>query len=145
MTRRLRSLLALALLASACGGGDAADAEKSEDEKSDDTPSAASVAPTGRIIEISMHTNERGNYFEPAIFEAKQGDVLRFKLVTGVHNVHFLADSNPSAKGLPPMTAFLQLPGQTVDVPLNFGEGNFYFQCDPHAMLGMIGRVKVDD
>lgn len=144
MTRHIRSLIALALLAAACGGGGSADDKKSEDAKSDE-PAASSTAPTGKVIEILMHTDEKGNYFEPATFEAEEGDVLRFKLVTGVHNVHFVADSNPGVKGLPAMTAFLQLPGQTVDVPLNFGKGNFYFQCDPHAMLGMVGRVKVDD
>ena len=47
--------------------------------------------------------------------------------------------------GLPPASDMLQLPGQTYDVPLTFGEGTFYFQCDPHVALGMKGHVKVDD
>jgi plastocyanin len=37
----------------------------------------------------------------------------------------------------------LQLPGQTKDILLDFGTGSFYFQCDPHALLGMVGRVNV--
>jgi plastocyanin len=28
---------------------------------------------------------------------------------------------------------------------LTFAEGSYYFQCDPHALLGMIGRLHVDD
>ncbi|MBK7908115.1 MAG: hypothetical protein IPJ78_16335 [Gemmatimonadetes bacterium] len=30
-----------------------------------------------------------------------------------------------------------------MDVPLTFGTGRFYFQCDPHAALGMVGHVEV--
>jgi len=92
-----------------------------------------------------MYTNEKGNYFEPANFTVKEGDVVRFKLVQGVHNVHFLPDSNKTAKWLPPMSAFFQLPGQTLDIPMTFGEGVFYYQCDPHALLGMVGRITVED
>ena len=147
--RRLRSLAAVLTvsLTIACGGGDA------ESDHDDDAPGAngsqsqGSPRLTGTIIEITMHTNEKGNYFEPARIEAKPGDVLRFKLATGVHNVHFVADSNPGVakEKLPPVSMFAQLPGQTIDIPMTFGEGDFYFQCDPHALLGMIGRVKVDD
>lgn len=133
----------------ACGGDDASH-ETAEHAAAPGAGTGAAqppsdVALTGRIIEVTMHTDEKGNYFAPAIIEAHEGDVVRFKLVTGVHNVHFVADSNRTAKWLPPMSTFLQLPGQTYDVKLTFGEGDFYFQCDPHALLGMVGRIKVED
>lgn len=110
-------------------------------------PAAAKsdVPLTGRVIEITMHTDDKGNYFLPAKIEARPGDLLRFKLATGVHNVNFLADSNRGRTGLPAPSAFLQLPGQTYDVPLTFGTGHFYFQCDPHALLGMFARLEVED
>ncbi|MFL5576746.1 MAG: plastocyanin/azurin family copper-binding protein [Gemmatimonadaceae bacterium] len=38
----------------------------------------------------------------------------------------------------------LQLPGQTIDVKVNWAPGTHYFQCDPHAALGMVGHVKVE-
>jgi hypothetical protein len=39
-------------------------------------------------------TDEQGNnIFRPAEFEAKEGDVIRYTLVPGVHNAHFLPDS----------------------------------------------------
>jgi plastocyanin len=60
-----------------------------------------------------------------------------------VHNVNFLADSNPGKTGLPPMSGLLQLPGQTHDIAVSFAEGTYYYQCDPHAALGMKGHVKV--
>ena len=142
----LAAVLAAFLLL-ACGGDDAS----LETAEHANAPGAGAGQPesdvelTGKIIEVSMITNEKGNYFEPAIIEAHEGDVIRFKLVTGVHNVHFVADSNRAAKWLPPSSTFLQLPGQTDDVKLTFGEGDFYFQCDPHALLGMVGRIKVEE
>jgi plastocyanin len=142
-----RTFLALAAIAglSACGG----DKESAEHAA---PPAATAAAPAGpvtpcatcKIIEVTMTSTEKGNFFTPNKFEAHEGDVLRFKLLVGVHNVNFLPDSNPGAKNLPPVSEMLQLPGQTVDIPLNFGTGRFYFQCDPHALLGMVGRVKVE-
>jgi plastocyanin len=107
-------------------------------------PVEATPAPGGQYIEIMMTTDDKGSYFKPNEVHAKVGDVLRFKLAIGVHNVDFLADSNPGKSGLPPVSGMLQLPGQTQDILLSFGTGKFYFQCDPHAALGMHGRVEVE-
>ena len=138
--RLLSTLTVLAALA-ACG--------KSEPKPAAESPAAAPAGPatpcpTCKIIEVTATTDEKGNYFTPNKFEAHEGDVMRVKLVVGVHNVDFLADSNPGKTGLPLPTQMLQLPGQTIDIPLNFGKGTFYFQCDPHAALGMKGHVEVE-
>jgi plastocyanin len=37
----------------------------------------------------------------------------------------------------------LQLPGQTYDVLVRMPAGSYYFQCDPHAALGMRGHLIV--
>ena len=134
------SVLAL----TACGGGER-EHEKGEARPEGEQEAHHDGAASGKVIAVQVTTDEKGNYFSPAEIEAKKGDVLRFTLVTGVHNVHFLADSNAGRSGLPPASDMLQLPGQTYDVPLTFGEGTFYFQCDPHVALGMKGHVKVDD
>ncbi|MCX5766160.1 MAG: plastocyanin/azurin family copper-binding protein [Gemmatimonadetes bacterium] len=130
--------IALVLVAAACGGGESKPADASAGGAAQ-----SAVAATGTVIEISATTDDKGSYYEPKEITAKPGDVLRVKLITGVHNVNFLPDSNPGKAGLPAASAFLQLPGQTIDIPLTFGEGDFYFQCDPHAALGMKGRVVV--
>lgn len=39
----------------------------------------------------------------------------------------------------------LQLAGQTYDVKVTFPKGKYYFQCDPHAALGMRGHLEVED
>jgi plastocyanin len=124
-------------------------------EKAAPADTAAAAAPTaggevkpaagGKVIVIEATSDEKGNYFTPNEIEAHHGDVLRFTLKLGVHNVHFLPDSNPGKTGLPPASEMLQLPGQTIDIPVNLAEGKYYFQCDPHAALGMKGHLEVED
>lgn len=137
-----RTVFAIAAVAlTACARG----AEKSADS-STGAPSSAqapSVAPTGKVITVHLITDAKGNYFEPKTIEAGRGDVVRFTLKTGVHNVHFLPDSNPGKTNLPPASEFLQLPGQTFDLTVGFDPGTYYFQCDPHALLGMQGHLTV--
>ena len=137
-----RSTLALIVCTvAACGGGE----KKAADGGAGATGAAApTAAATGVVHEIVATTDDKGSYFTPNKIQAKPGDVLRVKLAVGVHNVNFLPDSNPGKSGLPAPSAFLQLPGQTIDIPLTFGTGKFYFQCDPHAALGMKGWVEVE-
>ena len=100
-----------------------------------------------KVVVVQMMTDEAGNNrFDPAEFEVHKGDVVRWTLKSGVHNVHFVADSNKSAQGLPTAPAdMFQLPGQTLDLKVTASEGRYYFQCDPHALLGMVGHMKVED
>jgi plastocyanin len=145
MTAPLRwiSILSVAVLG-ACGDEAADPASRPGEEAPAAAPQAAQPAPTGDVIEIKAITDDAGNRFEPREVEAKPGDVLRVVLVSGVHNLHFLPDSNPGKTGLPEPSEMLQLPGQTVEVPVTFGPGEYYFQCDPHAALGMTGKLEVE-
>ena len=141
----LETILVCAVLA-ACGTKDSATGGASSDTTAVTTTStAASATPTGKVVTVELNSDEKGNYFKPATFEAHRGDVVRFTLKSGVHNVHFLPDSNAGKSNLPPASDMLQLPDQTFDVPVNFAEGTYYFQCDPHAALGMMGHMKVED
>ena len=106
---------------------------------------ASSAAATGDTIIIEAWTDGTGNYFKPKEIEAHPGDVLRFVLKVGVHNVHFLPDSNKIKTGLPPASDMLQLPGQTYDLVVSMAPGDYYFQCDPHAALGMTGELEVEE
>jgi plastocyanin len=128
----------LVLALGACSGKSGSDADQN-------TPVAsAAAAPTGKVITVEMITDETGSYFKPRDIEAKAGDILRFTLTSGVHNVHFVADSNKGITGLPAAGELLQLPGQTTDVTVPDAAGKkLYFHCDPHALLGMIGYVTI--
>lgn len=149
---RLAFLAALGatLAGAACGGGEQrADtvATTAASPQTAPTPGGPlTPGPGGRIITIEMLTDDQGNNkFSPNKVEAHVGDVLRYTLVSGVHNVDFLADSNATAHGLPAASPLLQAPGQTFDIAVDFKPGHYYFQCDPHALLGMTGRLEVEE
>ena len=142
---RTLTLIAVGLGAAACGGKTAATSDAATPAATGAATGGGSVAkPTGKIVVVELITDAVGNYFKPADFEVHRGDIIRYTLSVGVHNVHFLPDSNPGKLNLPPMSEFLQLPGQTYDLPVNFEPGTYYFQCDPHVLLGMKGHVKVE-
>ena len=135
--------LGVALFVSACGkdekSGSATDSSTHEEEAEREDSGS------GRTIIVEMYSDANGNYYKPSQIEAHRGDVIRFTLKSGVHNVNFLADSNSGKTGLPPASDMLQLPDQTHDLKVTLGEGRYYFQCDPHAALGMKGYLKVED
>ena len=135
------------LTVTACGGDRAPANETATSQPAGSATSASGPASPdagGKTILVEMETDAAGvNKFEPAQVEAKRGDVIRFTLISGVHNVHFLPDSNPGKAGLPAAGALLQLPHQTYDVKVAWEPGRYYFQCDPHALLGMMGHVVV--
>ena len=137
--------VAATILFAACGGDKAAG---TSDAAKPAAPAASSgpvtPAPGGKVIDVTMTTDEKGNYFEPAEITASNGDVVRFTLKVGVHNVHFLPDSNSKVSGYPSAASeFLQLPGQTYELLVSFVPGKYFFQCDPHAALGMVGHLTV--
>ena len=147
--RTLISTLALCsvVMIAACSGEKKESAESESTERAVTPPAAGapSASATGDTILIEMWTDGTGNYFKPNKIEAHPGDVLRYVLKVGVHNVHFLPDSNKIKTGLPPASELLQLPGQTHDLIVSMAPGEYYFQCDPHAALGMKGELEVED
>lgn len=151
MKRNIAVLAALggATFVLACGGGDQS---QMADTMQMPAASAAAAAPAGpqtpdaggKIDSVGMYTDATGNYFKPKDFTVHQGDVIRFVLESGVHNASFPADSNKGVSGLPAASEYLQIPGQTYDVKVTFAPGSYYYQCDAHALLGMVGRIKVE-
>ncbi len=144
--------VALALAAVGCKGGSSSSAAAAD---SSSTSAAASttastqptlgdaVAPTGTVHEVKMVADPKtGGRFDPNTLTVKQGDVIKFTLVSGAHNVHFPAEKNAGVK-TPNASDILQLPGQTYEILVGAKPGTYSFQCDPHAALGMTGTVTV--
>jgi len=130
------TLLTLTTLIVACAGG----------EKTDATPAGGAeteVKATGKIITVLLTTDEKGSYFTPSTIEASPGDVVRFTLKSGVHNVSFPDSVNTIKDGLPKSSDFLQIPGQEYDLTVSMKPGTYQFHCDPHAALGMKGQLIV--
>lgn len=130
--------MGVTLALGACGGPDGSGPAASGTDRS------PSVTPTGTVVEVLM-VSGRGELFEPDHVTVKRGDVVRFKLEMGVHNASWPAELNPSGVRLPEASPYLQLPGQTHDVLIDMPAGEYTFQCDPHAVLGMIGKLTVED
>jgi plastocyanin len=132
----------------ACGGEKKAADTAAATPSPAQSPTAAGPQtpdPGGKVITVNLVTDEKGNYFEPKEVEAHKGDVIRYTLKAGVHNIHFLADSNAGKSGFPTTPSdLLQLPGQTYDLKVSFAKGKYFFQCDPHAALGMVGHLEVE-
>jgi plastocyanin len=141
---RVLSLLTTMLIATACTGEKKETENESAEHAQTPAAPAPSAAATGDTIVVEAITDGTGNFFKPNKIEAHPGDVIRYKLVMGVHNVHFLPDSNTIKTGLPPASDMLQLPGQTYDLVVTMAPGHYYFQCDPHAALGMKGSLEVE-
>jgi plastocyanin len=142
------SIAALAMLV-ACSGDQKPPAEQPAPPSAVAPASAASGPltpdPGGKVITVQLASDAAGNSFTPAEIHVKRGDVVRYTLKVGVHNVHFLADSNAGRSGYPQVASdMLQLPGQTFDVAVKMPAGTYYFQCDPHAALGMKGHLIVE-
>jgi plastocyanin len=142
------ALIATVIALVACGGEKKGADTAANSPAPSQAPAAAGPQtpdPGGKVITVNLVTDEKGNYFEPKEVEAHPGDVVRFTLKAGVHNVHFLADSNAGKSGFPAAASdLLQLPGQTYDVKVSFAKGEYFFQCDPHAALGMVGKLEVE-
>jgi len=130
------------LFATACGGTDSQATPASGDAAA--ATAEQSVATTGVVHEVGM-VSGRGELFEPADITVQRGDVVRFKLVSGVHNASFPANKNPGGVTLPAATPYLQAPGQTHDMVIDLPAGEYYYHCDPHAALGMVGTITVVD
>jgi plastocyanin len=143
--RHFTALAALSFLFAACTGSDAAPAPSGGNANAS-AAAAPSVPLTGEVIEVKMTSMPgKGEIFEPADFTARRGDIVRFVLVSGVHNAAFTPSLNPAGAKLPGASPYLQAPGQTWEFVVEQPNGEYYYQCDPHAAMGMIGHMTVVD
>jgi len=111
-------------------------------------PSAAARASgefRGKKVDVKMISDSKGERYDPVEVRVERGDSLRFILASGVHNVHFPPEKNPPGLQYPPIGALLQLPGQMSSYLMDYPAGRYYFQCDIHVVLGMVGHVRVEE
>ena len=145
-TSPIAAVLLTAAFAAACGGADAAESSAGSGATAAAPAASSSVPATGNVLEVEMKSNPgMGEIFGPAELTVKRGDVVRFKLVSGVHNASFPAAKNPAGVKLPATTPYLQAPGQTHDLAIDLPAGEYHYQCDPHVALGMVGKLIVTD
>jgi len=161
------ALVAGAMAIVACAGGE----KKTETTTTTDTTAAAAtttstttatagsttaMAPiTGKTVEVKMIGDGTTYKFDPAEIEVKQGDGVKFIMVSGgPHNVAFIdtpaaAQAQLSANMPQQMkeltSPMMMTPNETYTVSFaNIPAGTYNFHCEPHAAMGMKGKIKVE-
>jgi plastocyanin len=122
------------------------------------TTGAVAPAPiTGTMHEVKMIGDAQGYRFDPANFTVKQGDGVKFVVVSGgPHNVAFdpatippdvrpQLDANMGTDKMGELSSNMKMnPGESVTV--SFGKikpGQYPYHCVPHLALNMKGVITV--
>jgi len=153
-------LVAAVVALSACGGGDKAASDTSAAQPAAGAPSgaatgtAAGAPATGTVHEVKMVGDEKGYFYQPQNITIKQGDAIKWVMVSGgPHNVQF---ENVPADAKAQLSA--NMPNQLSDLSspmmLNPAEsyqvsftgvkpGKYDYICQPHLATNMRGTVTV--
>ena len=123
------------------------------------TPAAGAVAraePTGTTHEVKMLGDATGYRFDPANITVKQGDAIKFVMVSGgPHNVAFQNVTDPTAKAQldanMPGQKMGELNGPMIMTPneayvISFAKvpaGKYDYVCTPHLAMNMRGVITV--
>ena len=121
------------------------------------TPVAGAVAraePTGTTHEVKMLGDATGYRFDPANITVKQGDAIKFVMVSGgPHNVAFQNVTDPTAKAQldanMPGQKMGELNGPMIMTPneayvISFAKvpaGKYDYVCTPHLAMNMRGVI----
>ena len=122
------------------------------------TSGAAAMAPiTGTTKTVNMVGDAKGYRFEPASITIKQGDGIKFVVVSGgPHNVAFdpatipadikgQLDANMGTDKMGELSSNMKMnAGESVTVSFgNIKPGKYPFHCTPHLALNMKGVITV--
>jgi pseudoazurin len=107
---------------------------------------SASSAPKVELSEGSEHIVQMLNMgeggsmvFEPAVIKVSKGDTILFKAVDMSHN-------SASLDGMIPDGASSWTGSLSKDISVKLDdEGVYVYQCDPHAMMAMVGVIQVGE
>jgi plastocyanin len=122
------------------------------------TGGAVAIAPiTGAIKTVNMVGDAKGYRFEPANFTIKEGDGVKFVVVSmGPHNVAFdpatippdvrgQLDANMGTDKMSELSSNMKMnPGDAITI--SFGKikpGQYPYHCVPHLALNMKGVITV--
>lgn len=162
------ALVASAIVLSACGGGDKGGSDTGMAMATDTaaamtggaattTAGTAAMAPiTGKTHEVKMVGDEKGYRYEPADITVKQGDGIKFVMVSGgPHNAAFDPATVPAAAkaqlsaNMPNQMAelsgpLLLNPNEAYTISFaNVPPGQYPYHCTPHIAMNMKGTITV--
>jgi plastocyanin len=122
------------------------------------TGGTATMAPiTGTTHEVKMIGDAKGYRFEPATINVKQGDGVKYIMISGgPHNVAFDAasipadvkpqlDANMGTDKMGELSSNMKMnPNDAITISFaNIKPGQYPFHCVPHLAMGMKGVVTV--
>lgn len=159
------ALVAGAMAIVACGGGDknaqqtsatqndTAAAPATQNTGAATTPTAAAPI-TGKVYEVKMIGDGQTYKFDPANITIKQGDGVKWIMVSGgPHNVAFIntpdAAKSQLSGNMPNQmkeltSPMMMNPNETYTVSFaNVPAGKYDYHCEPHAAMGMAGSITV--
>lgn len=158
------ALVASALVLTACGGGNENTTTDTAAAAATATPAAGGTATatgtaapiTGTTHEVRMVGDEKGYRFEPADITVKQGDGIKFIMVSGgPHNVAFdpatvpddveaQLSANMPNQMMPLSSPMFMNPNESYTISFaNIKAGQYPFVCTPHLAMGMKGTITV--
>lgn len=120
-------------------------------------PAGAMAPVTGTTHEVKMLGDAQGYRFEPANITVKQGDGIKWIMVSGgPHNVAFDAatipadikpqlDANMGTDKMGELSSNMKMnPNETITVSFaNIKPGKYPYNCIPHLAMNMKGVVTV--
>lgn len=121
------------------------------------TATATAAPVTGTTKTVNMVGDAQGYRFEPANFTVKQGDAVKFVVVSGPpHNVAFdpatippdvrsQLDANMGTDKMGELSSSMKMnPGESITVSFgNIKPGKYPYHCTPHLALNMKGVITV--
>lgn len=120
------------------------------------TPAGAMAPITGQTHEVKMVGDDKGYRFEPADITVKQGDGIKFVMISGgPHNVAFdpatiPADVKPQLSANMPnqqgelSSPLFSNPNESYTISFaNIKPGQYPYHCTPHLAMGMKGTITV--
>lgn len=122
-------------------GQDCGSAAAASSMASNDIPVKKVELSEGSEHEVKMlNSGDGGNMiFEPAVIKVSKGDTIHFKAVDMAHN-------SVTMNGMIPVGAKEWASELNKDFSIDLDtEGVYVYQCDPHAMMAMIGVIQVGE
>jgi plastocyanin len=112
---------------------------------------------TGTTHEVKMVGDAKGYRFEPANLTVKQGDGIKWIMISGgPHNVAFdpatippdvrpQLDANMGTDRMSELSSNMKInPGESITISFgNIKPGQYPYHCTPHLALGMKGTITV--
>ena len=139
--------LALGFVLSGCGDSESTDstADDQTGEPATSTPATTTsfTAPGDDVTVYTVTTTDPSMDFEPEDITIAAGDAVKFEM-SSTHNAIEVSEEVYNDRGVTPLSDGFQISfGETGWVTFN-EPGVYYYVCQPHVMIEMIGTVTVE-